>query len=119
MNSFVCFLEEIDDPKNLFEINWPLVNYVCFSKSPNFNLSKITSITYRISVFEKKMYIFYLFRSCHTVAKDTLYFTCKISNCDTHSRRSRSELFPLCFHEFFPPIQRQYRVLTDPNNTFP
>ena len=26
LNSFVCFLEEIDDPKNHFEINWPLVS---------------------------------------------------------------------------------------------
>ena len=25
MNSFICFLEEIDDPKNHFEIKWPLV----------------------------------------------------------------------------------------------
>ena len=24
LNSFVCFLEEIDDPKNHFENNWPL-----------------------------------------------------------------------------------------------
>ena len=24
-NSFVRFFEEIDDPKKLFEINWPLV----------------------------------------------------------------------------------------------
>ena len=26
MNSFVRFFEEIDDPKNHFEINWPLEN---------------------------------------------------------------------------------------------
>ena len=25
LNSFVCFLEEIDDPKKHFEIKWPLV----------------------------------------------------------------------------------------------
>ena len=28
LNSFVCFLEEIDDPKNHFEINWPLTKWL-------------------------------------------------------------------------------------------
>ena len=28
MNSFVRFLDEIDDPKNHFEINWPLVKKI-------------------------------------------------------------------------------------------
>ena len=51
------------------------------------NLSKITSIIeYQ---FLKKDFTFYFFRSCHTVAKDTLYFTCKFPTVTfTHGIRT-------------------------------
>ena len=34
-NSFIRFLEEIDDPKNHFEINWPLEQFIQTVKGQN------------------------------------------------------------------------------------
>ena len=51
-NSFVHFLEEIDDPKNLFEINWPLAQtnfiWLFLVRKPLFDFQQWNFIGYRI-----------------------------------------------------------------------
>ena len=58
MNSFVRFLEEIDDPKNLFKINLPLVNILEFRCNKKLSNAALNAIgTLNLSSYKMCAYI--------------------------------------------------------------